>query len=134
MAADVAAIVPAAGASKRLGGRTSKPFIDLHGRPLLAHTLRALQDHPAIRWVILVVRAGDQAKAKALLKRYKITKAVAPCVGGASRAESIARGFAHLPQEARWVLIHDAARPCASPRLIADATRGAVFAPSSCFS
>ena len=33
-------------------------------------------------------------------QRYHITKAVPPCLGGPSRAESVARGFAALPPEA----------------------------------
>lgn len=135
---NVAAIVPAAGAGTRLGGRTGKLFVALHQRPLLAHTLQALQGSPSIRWIVLVVRAGEQARARALLARYRITKAVPPCVGGASRAQSVAKGFAAVPAGARWVLIHDAARPCVSRALIqavvrATARHGAVVCglPSS---
>ena len=122
---DVAAIVPAAGAGTRVGGRTRKPFILLNGWPLLVHTLNALQQCAAIRWILLVVRPGEQAKVKALLTHHKITKALTPCVGGSSRAESVAKGFAALPPEARWVLVHDGARPCVSPELIQQAVRAA---------
>lgn len=125
MQADVAAIVPAAGAGQRFGGGLRKPFAALSGRPLVAQTLRALQESPAIRWVILVVRAEAQRAAEALVKRYGITKALPPCLGGASRAESVAKGFAAVPRAAKWVLVHDGARPCVRPRLIAAAVRAA---------
>ncbi len=115
----VAAIVPAAGASRRFRGTTAKPFAPVAGRPLLAHTLGALQRSPAIRWIIIVVRADDRTRVRALLKRFGITKALSPCLGGASRAESVANGFSALPDGARWVLVHDAARPCVSDRLLA---------------
>ena len=121
MGANVAAIVPSAGDGRRIGGRISKPFLELGGRPLLVYTLRALQESPAIRWIILVVRPADRRRAAALLKRHRITKALPPCPGGASRAESVARGFAALPRLAHWVLVHDAARPCVSRRLIRQA-------------
>ena len=118
MKGDVAAIIPAAGAGTRLGGRTRKPFVLLHGKPLLAHTLSALQASPSIRWIVLVVAARDREFARRLLRRYRITKALAPCVGGSSRADSVAKGFAVVPADAQWVLIHDGARPCVSRALI----------------
>ena len=125
MSGDVAAIVPAAGEGRRVGGTTSKLFIPLDGSPLLAHTLTILQESPAIRWIIPVVRADERAQVEALVKRYQITKAVRPCLGGASRAESVARGFAAVPRSARWVLVHDGARPCARSPLIQEAVRAA---------
>ncbi|MBI4003916.1 MAG: 2-C-methyl-D-erythritol 4-phosphate cytidylyltransferase [Candidatus Omnitrophica bacterium] len=129
----VVAIVPAAGAGQRFGGRTSKPFALLHNAPLLLHTLIALQASPAIRWIVPAVRASDASRVAALLKRYKITKALSPCRGGSSRAESVARAFAAVPKAARWVLVHDGARPCVSPQLIAQAVQaGKRFGAVAC--
>ncbi len=121
----VAAIVPAAGDGTRIGAPVSKLFLPLGGQPLLAHALRVLQAHPAIRWIVLVVREADRAAARALLARHRVTKALPPCLGGASRAESVAKGFAAVPPQAAWVLVHDGARPCVSRRLIDDALRAA---------
>ena len=119
----VAAIVPAAGAGRRFGGRVEKPFAPLDRQPLVLHALRALQLSPAIRWIILVVHAGQLARARRILKAHRITKALPPCAGGPSREASVARGFAALPAAARWVLVHDGVRPCLSPQLIANAVR-----------
>ena len=69
-------------------------------------------------WIIPVIRAEDRRAVAALLVRERITKALRPCLGGRSRAESVARGFAVVPRQARWVLVHDAARPCMSRALI----------------
>ena len=121
----VAAIVPAAGASRRFGGATSKSFARLRGLPLLVHALHALQANPSVRWIVPVVRAGHEARVARLLRRHRITKALPPRAGGASRAESVAIGFAAVPPQAGWVLVHDGARPCVSRRLIADAIRAA---------
>lgn len=122
---DVAAIVPAAGAGCRVGGTIRKTFIPLCREPLLAHSLRALQASPAVRWIVLVVRPGDEAQARALVKDRRLSKRLTVCVGGASRAESVAKGFAEVPQEAKWILVHDGARPCVSPRLIQHSVREA---------
>ena len=125
MSHDVAAIVPAAGRGQRFGGRARKMFALLNGQPLLLYTLQALQESPAIRWILLVVPDGEQAKAEALIRRARMTKALRPCVGGSSRAESVARGFAALPPQAQWVLVHDGARPCLTRALIQQAVRAA---------
>jgi 2-C-methyl-D-erythritol 4-phosphate cytidylyltransferase len=119
----VAAIVPAAGAGRRVGGSTGKLWRPLRGRPLILHALRVLQRSPAIRWIIPVVRAGDCDRMRRLARRHGITKALPPCTGGASRAESVARGFAAVPPEAGWVLVHDGARPCLTRRLVEEAIR-----------
>lgn len=121
----VAAVVPAAGLGRRFGGKARKLFIRLNGRPLLAHTLAALQKSPRIRWIQVVVRPSERGYVRRLIKRFRITKALPPCAGGASRSESVARGCAALPAGARWILIHDGARPCVSIRLIDAAVRAA---------
>ena len=121
----VAAIIPAAGAGRRFGAGTRKPFALLNGSPLLLHALQALQNSAEISWIVLVVRASERAPAAALLKRHRITKALAPCLGGSSRAESVAKGFAAVPSAARWILVHDGARPCVSRALIRRAVREA---------
>ena len=119
----VAAIVPAAGAGRRFSRATNKLFIRVGGQPLLAHTLQAIQAHPAIRWIVIPTQPADYARMNALLRRYRITKALPLCPGGASRAESVARGFAIAPEQADWILVHDGARPCVSAALLAQALR-----------
>ena len=121
----VAAIVPAAGAGRRVGGRTSKLFLRVGGQPLLAQTLRALQASPHVGWILVVTRAEDRARVAALIRRARLSKAQVVSPGGPSRAASVARGFAAAPPQARWVLVHDAARPCLTEALIARAVRAA---------
>jgi 2-C-methyl-D-erythritol 4-phosphate cytidylyltransferase len=114
----VAAIVPAAGIGKRFGGPIAKLFAPLRGMPLLAQTLRALQASAEVRWIVVVVQPEARVRTAALLARYGITKALPPCEGAASRAASVARGLATLPEAASWVLVHDGARPCLTPALV----------------
>lgn len=125
MRAEVAAIVPAAGAGTRFGGSVKKAFVLLQGIPLLVHTLRALQASSSLRWIVVVVRAGQEATVQALVKRHRLTKALTPCVGGSSRAESVAKGWAAVPRAAKWILVHDGARPCVRSTLIDEAVRAA---------
>ena len=115
----IGVVVPAAGRGERLGGRMAKAFVPLAGRPLVCHTLAAFQRVPAVSSVVLVVRAGDQARMQQLVRRHRFTKVRSIVAGGPSRTVSVTRGVAALPAQARWVLVHDAARPCVTPTLIA---------------
>lgn len=125
MSGDVAVIVPAAGAGRRFGGRLNKLFVPLRDRPLLAHTLAALQRSRAVRWIVVVAAEADQRRVNALIHRWHLTKALPPCRGGASRAESVARGATRLPAEAAWVMVHDGARPCVTASLLNRAVHAA---------
>ncbi len=121
----VAAIVPAAGLGTRFGRGTCKLFTLLNRRPLLVHTLRALQNAASIRWIQVVARPSEHKRITAFIQRYGITKALPLCAGGSSRSASVAHGIAHLPSAARWVLIHDGARPCVTEALIERTVRAA---------
>ena len=125
MPRDVGVIVPAAGRGRRLGSRRTKVLVPLAGRPLIFHTLRALQDAPSIGWIVLVVRPADRARLGALVRRARLTKVCAVVVGASSRSGSVARGMAALPPAARWVVIHDGARPCVRRQLIETVVRQA---------
>ena len=121
MGRDVGAIVPAAGRGVRLQRRRSKAFVLVAGKPLVLHALRALQESPAIRWVVVVVQPSDRARLARLVRAHRLTKVCAIAPGASSRAGSVARGLAALPAEARWVVIHDGARPCVTRALIEQA-------------
>ena len=123
----IVAIVPAAGVGSRFGGsaKRDKLFTSLCGRPLLAHTLSALQAIPEIRWIIVATRKSSLRQIDQLLKRYRIRKALPVCEGGATRAETVAKAYHQIPKSARWVLVHDGARPCVSQKLIRSVMRSA---------
>ncbi len=97
-------LIVAAGEGNRAGGVGPKQFADLAGRPMVAHSYRALADHPGIDDVVVVIGAGQEAS---------LTAAIGPVrwvTGGATRRESVAAGLATVAGAVR-VLVHDAARP-----------------------
>lgn len=114
---DVAAIVAAAGSGRRFGGSTKKTLVPLGGVPLIVHALTTLRQEPLIGRIALVVGPEELVAAQELVGRRRL-KDVTVCAGGASRGESVARGFAALGPRAKWVLVHDGARPCVSRRVI----------------
>jgi 2-C-methyl-D-erythritol 4-phosphate cytidylyltransferase len=106
------AVVPAAGIGSRMGGDTPKQYLPLLGRPIIAHTLARLCNHPRISGVIVALAADDR-----WWPQISLDFATAPRVvdGGAERRDSVLNGLAGLGEHARdddWVLVHDAVRPC----------------------
>ncbi len=121
----VAAIVAAGGVGKRLKARRRKAFIRLAGRPMLAWVLKALERSPSVRDVVIVAHPKDLAVARALVRRERARKVAAVVPGGDSRMASVRRGIKALPARAKWVLVHDAARPLVTPALIEATVRAA---------
>ncbi|HXU99966.1 MAG TPA: bifunctional 2-C-methyl-D-erythritol 4-phosphate cytidylyltransferase/2-C-methyl-D-erythritol 2,4-cyclodiphosphate synthase [Caulobacteraceae bacterium] len=110
---DFVAVIVAAGAGVRAGG--PKQWRDLAGRPVARWSLEALLGAGA-RHVAVVIRAGDEGVAAAAFTGLGSWSAV---VGGADRADSVRAGLTALaPLAPEAVMIHDAARPLLSERVI----------------
>jgi 2-C-methyl-D-erythritol 4-phosphate cytidylyltransferase len=114
----VAAIVVAGGIGKRLKSRIHKSFVPLAGRPMLGWVLRALERSPSVGEIVIVAHRGDLAAARQLARRERYRKVVTVVPGGGSRMASVACGLKAVPARAKWVLVHDAARPLVTPQLI----------------
>ncbi len=108
-------VLLAAGSSTRLGGDIAKPWCDLGGKPVLAHSLQRFADHPRITSGVIVAaeQAIDDAEALALPLGWQVA------VGGHERAFSVKAGLEALANDSPdYVLIHDAARPFVVPAVI----------------
>ena len=106
----VAAIVVAAGASRRMGG-VDKVFAEVAGKPLLAHSVQALEDTAEVDDIVLVLAAENVERGRDLAAAQKWRKVSAVCAGGQRRQDSVRNGLA-AAEGAEWLVIHDGARPC----------------------
>jgi 2-C-methyl-D-erythritol 4-phosphate cytidylyltransferase len=105
-------VVPAAGRGARVGGEVPKQYLPIAGKPMLLHTLERLAAHPRIAGLMVALEAGDARWPKWLTFDGK---PVSTTIGGAERADSVLAGLRALRGtvgESRFVLVHDAARPC----------------------
>jgi 2-C-methyl-D-erythritol 4-phosphate cytidylyltransferase len=112
------AIIVAAGKGTRMGADVDKLFLEVAGRPVVAHTWQRFNDAPGIDEIILVVRNGMQDAFADLAKQFKLTKPHRFVVGGAERQDSVWNGLAALSPAAKLVAIQDGARPCTTLELI----------------
>jgi 2-C-methyl-D-erythritol 4-phosphate cytidylyltransferase len=112
------ALVPAAGSGSRAETALPKQYAPLAGLPMVARTLTAL-DQVARLHATLVVLAPDDDRFEAHVPGFAGARSHLSRSGGATRAESVARGLEQLlhlgagPQD--WVLVHDAARCLLNP-------------------
>ena len=113
------ALLPAAGVGARMAAGHPKQYLDIHGRPMIWHAIRAFERHPAIDRVYVVLAAEDGWWADYDWSAFATLTALR--CGGATRAESVANGLRAMADEVGgedWVLVHDAARPCLSRVLL----------------
>jgi 2-C-methyl-D-erythritol 4-phosphate cytidylyltransferase len=113
-------IVVAAGGGARFGA--AKQFAMLGGETVLDRSVHVAQSAGD---GVVVVLPADAA--------WDVPAGVQRAVGGATRSDSVRAGLELVPADADVVVVHDAARPLASPalfervvRAIADGADGAV--------
>lgn len=118
------AVIVAAGRGTRMGPGIDKIFLEVAGRPVIAHTWAALDAAACIDEVVLVVRAGMEPAFMEIAGTLPLRKPFRLTVGGAERQDSVWNGLQGVSPNCEVVAIHDGARPCISAELI-EATVGA---------
>ena len=109
-----AVLIVAAGKGERAGTALPKQYEALAGQPMLRRTAQAFTGYP----IQVVIGPGQTELASQALTGLNLP---APVTGGATRQESVRLGLEALAKDAPdFVLIHDAARPLVSPKLIGD--------------
>ena len=115
--ADLGLIIAAGGSSCRYGG-SNKLLESLSGVPVFIHSLRRLALLCPDEAVILVAPAAHLPLFADLTAQYCSSLRFTGVAGGDTRGQSVFNGLAALPASARYVAIHDAARPFASTELL----------------
>ena len=107
------AVVPAAGAGKRMGSELPKQYLPLGDRTVLEQTLDTLLGCPRLSGLVLALSPDDEHWS-AIESRYA-TAPLQRVDGGVERCHSVLNSLDHLATQTDandWVLVHDAARPC----------------------
>ena len=112
----VGAIVAAAGTGSRLG-LGSKALVRLNGRTTLARVLELFLGLEEIDRVVVVGPPARLEFAQREVEALHPGKGVIVKAGGESRQDSVRVGLGAL-RECEYVLVHDAARPLATPALV----------------
>jgi 2-C-methyl-D-erythritol 4-phosphate cytidylyltransferase len=112
------AVLVAAGRGERLGEDRPKAFVRLGDLPLLAESLRRLDESGWIDQIVLVAPPEWEEPAILLAEEIGASKVSACVPGGSTRTESVRAGVAEVPEDAAVIVVHDAARPLVSEEVI----------------
>jgi 2-C-methyl-D-erythritol 4-phosphate cytidylyltransferase len=103
------ALIVAAGTGERLGAGRPKALVELAGRPILEWSVEAMREVDGVERIVVALPSRTTAPA-----------GVTAVQGGAVRSESVRRALvaagAGDPRDA--IVVHDAARPLVTGRLI----------------
>lgn len=102
-------VVPAAGIGKRMGAVLPKQYLTIGEQTIIEHTLTNLMAHPQIGQIIVVLHANDHYFSKLAIAQ---SVQISTVIGGDERSDSVLAGLAMVDPKEKWVLVHDAARPC----------------------
>jgi 2-C-methyl-D-erythritol 4-phosphate cytidylyltransferase len=116
----ISAIIVAAGKGTRMGANVDKLWLEVAGRPVVAHTWRQFNDAVCVDEIILVVREGMESHFTELAGKFSFKKTFRIVIGGAERQDSVWNGLAAVSPKTEIVAIQDAARPCTTAKLITD--------------
>lgn len=108
----------AAGTGSRFGGDTPKQFIEINGKPLLAHSIEPFQNNPSIDQIMVVTSRDFFPLVEEIRKRWNFSKLTKIVEGGNERFLSAKNAVCACDNDNDNLLIHDAARPYVSQRII----------------
>lgn len=122
------AILLAAGKSERFSGAKSgdKLLSLVDGKPIIYYTLTSLNDHPEINEIVVVANKQNKSKIEKTLDLYKFFKVKKVVLGGASRQESVNKGFLAVEKTAKKlqkddvIIVHNGANPLPSLKEISE--------------
>lgn len=116
------AVILAGGQGTRIGRELPKQLIEIANRPVIEYTIAAFHQHQQIDQILVMMVGGYEQPLRDLLgDRYPKVSAV--LTGGETRSATTAAALAALGDRDCNVLLHDAARPLVSERIITDCIR-----------
>ncbi|RKI38675.1 2-C-methyl-D-erythritol 4-phosphate cytidylyltransferase [bacterium D16-51] len=111
------AMIFAGGKGVRMGSGIPKQFLEIHGKPILVHTLELFQEHDMIDKIYVSVLKEYIEKTRKLVKKYQLDKVVSVIAGGETAQDSIYNVLKEAERENAQdsiVLLHDGVRPFVS--------------------
>lgn len=111
------AIIVAAGSGVRLGSGVPKAFVKIGGRTMLSYSLAAVGQVNSIGEVVIAVPEGFESAARAEAAAAGLGAAVKITPGGIERQDSVRIALGLTSAESELVIVHDAARPLATPAI-----------------
>ena len=118
MSQNVAAIICAAGASSRFGGKRKKAFVDVAGRAVFLRSVELFSNREDVKQILLGIAPEDEelvsVKWGPNLKFFNVSI----FLGGAERFDTVNKGIELIKDDIDLVAIHDACRCCVTEEIV----------------
>ena len=113
------AVVLAGGTGTRVGLSIPKQLIKIAGKPIIEHTIAALQMSPVVDEIIVMMAPGYLDDVRAIVRRGGYSKVSKILEGAGTRNDTTRAALAALGEDECNVLLHDAVRPLVSQTILA---------------
>ena len=117
------ALIFAGGVGRRMNSKGKpKQFLEIHGKPVIIHTIEHFENHPDIDEICVVSVAEWLDYLKGLLRKFGISKVKWVVPGGETALDSQFKGLNAVNNsgEDAIILIHDGVRPLINEKTITD--------------
>lgn len=118
MSKNVAAIICAAGASSRFGGKRKKAFVDVAGRAVFLRSVELFSNRSDVKQILLGIAPEDEElvsiKWGPNLKFFNVSI----FLGGAERFDTVNKGIGLVRDDIDLIAVHDACRCCVTEEII----------------
>lgn len=122
------AIILAGGVGSRMGVDRPKQFLMVQDKPIISYCFDIFQKHTQIDKMVIVVSEQWQGFVEEYAAKYGVDKICGYAPAGKTRQHSIYNGLKCIAENAPdtdIVIVHDAARPLVSDKIISDCIWGA---------
>ena len=113
------AVVLAGGTGTRVGLNIPKQLIKIAGKPIIEHTIAAMQASPLVDEILVLMTPGYLDDVRAIVRGGGYDKVTQILEGAGTRNDTTATALAALGDQECNVLLHDAVRPLVSQTIIA---------------
>ncbi len=123
------ALIFAGGVGSRMNSKAKpKQFLEIHGKPIIIHTLEHFEEHTEIDAICVVIVEEWLNYMLTLVEKYSLKKVKWVIPGGASALESQYNGLSTIARKMNLdqkniVLIHDGVRPLIDEKTISNCIR-----------
>lgn len=121
------AVLFAGGIGARMNaGAVPKQFLQIHGKPIIIHTLEAFETHPDIDAIAIAILPEGRVELEKLVRRFEISKVRWVVDGGATGQHSRHKALQAVAldcSDETLVLIHDGVRPLIDHQMISENIR-----------
>jgi len=124
-----AVILLAAGSGMRFGGFTNKVFMPIkENRPVFDYSLSLFLEDTACRQIYLMIQKKEEGFFRKLIELHhkKLPDKISFIQGGDDRQSSVRLGVEAVDSSIPYLLVHDAARPLITQKLVREVFEAAI--------